>query len=84
MKYGLPDRTLADLNAIFHRYPGITQAVLYGSRAKGKYRNGSDIDLTLKTGNSITRSDLLHIAGDCYAKGPYPRTRLRGGVLGHY
>jgi predicted nucleotidyltransferase len=64
MKYGLPDRTLADLNAIFHRYPGIKQAVLYGSRAKGKYRGGSDIDLTLKTDNSFTRSDLLRIAGD--------------------
>ena len=64
MKYGLPGRTLADLNAIFHHYPSIKQAVLYGSRAKGKHRDGSDIDLTLKTDESFTRSDLLHIAGD--------------------
>lgn len=64
MKYGLPDQTLLTLNEIFNRYPGIKQAVLYGSRAKGKYRNGSDIDLTLKTTGEFTFTDLLHIAGD--------------------
>ena len=64
MEYGLSDRTLDSLNAIFRKYPGIKQAVLYGSRAKGKYRNGSDIDLSLITDNTFTRSELLHITGD--------------------
>jgi len=64
MKYGLPSRTLATLDSIFRKYPGIRQAILYGSRAAGKYRNGSDIDLTLKTDNTFARVDLLHIAGD--------------------
>jgi len=64
MEYGLSDRTLDRLNAIFRKYPGIKQAVLYGSRAKGKYRNGSDIDLSLITDNTFTRSELLHITGD--------------------
>jgi predicted nucleotidyltransferase len=64
MKYGLPDRTLATLESIFLKYPGVRQAILYGSRAKGTYRNGSDIDLTLKTDNTFNNSDLLHIAGD--------------------
>jgi predicted nucleotidyltransferase len=64
MKYGLPDKTLDTLESIFRKYPGISQAILYGSRAKGNYRNGSDIDLSLKTDNSFTRTDLLHIAGD--------------------
>jgi len=64
MKYGLPDRTLATLNSIFRKYSGIRQAILYGSRAAGKYRNGSDIDLTLKTDTTFARADLLHIAGD--------------------
>jgi predicted nucleotidyltransferase len=52
------------LFSIFSKYPGIKQAILYGSRAKGKYRNGSDIDLSLKTDNTFTRSDLLNISGD--------------------
>ena len=64
MQYGLSDRTFTTLNSIFLKYSGIKQAVLYGSRAKGKFRNGSDIDLSLKTDDTFTRSDLLHIAGD--------------------
>ena len=64
MKYGLSDQTLATLNAIFRKYPGIRQAILYGSRAKGTYSDGSDIDLTLKPTSDFTFTDLLHIAGD--------------------
>jgi predicted nucleotidyltransferase len=64
MKYGLPDRTLDTLDAIFRKYLGIKEAILYGSRAKGNCRRGSDIDLSLKTNETFTRTDLLHIAGD--------------------
>jgi len=64
MPYGLSDRTLDTLYSIFGKYPGIRQVVLYGSRAKGNYRNGSDIDLSLKTDDTFVRADLLRIAGD--------------------
>jgi len=64
MKYGLSDRTFSALYSIFIKYPGIKQVVLYGSRAKGNFRNGSDIDLTIKTDDAFTHSDLLHITGD--------------------
>ena len=64
MQFGLSDNTLNTLNSIFQKYSGIRQAVLYGSRAKGKYREGSDIDLSLKTGDNFTFTDLLHISGD--------------------
>ena len=64
MQYGLPDRTLNTLYSIFRKYPGVKQVILYGSRAKGNYRSGSDIDMTLKTDNTFTRTDLLRIAGD--------------------
>ena len=47
MSYGLPDLTVAKLQGVFARHPEIEQVVLYGSRAKGNYRPGSDIDLTL-------------------------------------
>jgi len=47
--YGLSDRTLNTLGALFRKYPGIEGVTLYGSRAKGTYRNGSDIDITLHT-----------------------------------
>ena len=64
MIYGLSDRTINTLHSIFRKYPGIRQVILYGSRAKGNYRNGSDIDLSLKTGENFSFTDLLRIAGD--------------------
>jgi predicted nucleotidyltransferase len=48
MKYGLSDITLEKLNSVFVRHPEIKEVVLYGSRAKGNYREGSDIDITMK------------------------------------
>ena len=64
MQYGLSDRTLNTLDSIFRRYSGIKQAILYGSRAKGNFRIGSDIDLSLKTDDKFTHTELLHISGD--------------------
>ena len=47
MVHGLSDETVAKIRAVFARFPEVEQAVLYGSRAKGNARPGSDIDLTL-------------------------------------
>lgn len=47
MKYGLSDSTLEKLCSVFAQFPEVEKAVLYGSRAKGNYKTGSDIDLTL-------------------------------------
>ncbi|MEO8119703.1 MAG: nucleotidyltransferase domain-containing protein [Rhodoferax sp.] len=46
MKYGLPERTIAQISAVLAQHSA-ERAVLYGSRAKGNYKPGSDIDLTL-------------------------------------
>lgn len=42
---GLDNRILIILNQIFSKYPMIRQVKLFGSRAKGNYRENSDIDL---------------------------------------
>jgi Polymerase beta, Nucleotidyltransferase len=47
MKYGLSDGTVQKKQAVLKGYQQVDQAILYGSRAKGNYKNGSDIDLTL-------------------------------------
>lgn len=47
MNHGLSDSTVAKIRGVLARFPAIDKAVLYGSRAKGNYRPGSDIDLTL-------------------------------------
>ena len=47
MKYGLSDATIDKLCGVLAQFPEVERAVLYGSRAKGNYKVGSDIDLTL-------------------------------------
>lgn len=45
--FGLKENTIKKINSIFEKHEEIEKVVIYGSRAKGNYRNGSDIDLTL-------------------------------------
>lgn len=45
--YGLTERDMKTIQDIFKRYSDITQVRLFGSRAKGNYKQGSDIDLVL-------------------------------------
>jgi len=54
MKFGLNESTIERIRAVFATYPQLEKAVLYGSRAKGNYRNCSDIDLTLFGGADLT------------------------------
>ncbi|MDR1908534.1 MAG: nucleotidyltransferase domain-containing protein [Spirochaetaceae bacterium] len=49
------------LEDILAGHRGIRSAVLYGSRATGAYRNGSDIDLTLHVDDSFSYNDLLRV-----------------------
>lgn len=48
MQYGLKKETIKKINTLFAKYEEVEEAVLYGSRAKGNYKPGSDVDLTLK------------------------------------
>lgn len=52
-RFGLNETTISSVTAVFSRYAEVESAVIYGSRAKGNYREGSDIDLTL-TGPQLT------------------------------
>ncbi len=62
-KFGLSPETLSALRALFTRFSKIDEVTIYGSRAKGNYRLGSDIDLTL-IGPSLGLSDLLKIQNE--------------------
>ena len=46
-EFGLPPATLATIRRILAETPAVDKAIIYGSRAKGSQRPGSDIDLTL-------------------------------------
>ena len=51
--HGISQRTFDLLMKTFGDFPEVEQVVLFGSRAKGKYSAGSDIDLAVK-GNEVT------------------------------
>ena len=44
---GLSKQTVKGIHRVLSCFPCVDQAILYGSRVKGTYHNGSDIDLTL-------------------------------------
>ncbi len=52
MKFGLKQTIISQINNVFTKYPQVESAIIYGSRAKGNYKPGSDIDLTL-TGSDV-------------------------------
>ncbi|MEO5344778.1 MAG: nucleotidyltransferase domain-containing protein [Magnetococcus sp. YQC-9] len=47
METGLRQRDLALMHAVFRQVKEIRAVVLFGSRAKGNFRPGSDVDLCL-------------------------------------
>jgi predicted nucleotidyltransferase len=47
MRFGLKEEVIKKINDVFTKYPQIEKAILYGSRAKGNFKIGSDIDLAL-------------------------------------
>lgn len=64
MKYGLSPSTVEKIHAVLHDYPQVEKAILYGSRAKGNYRTGSDIDLVLQGGADLTLNVLYQILNE--------------------
>lgn len=59
-EFGLTEGTQAKINGVFARYPQIDGVTLYGSRAKGNYKRGSDIDLVIAS-HTMTLAQLLRL-----------------------
>ena len=60
MAYGLSDDTVNKIHVCLELFPAVEKAVLYGSRAKGNFKNGSDIDLAL-FGSLLNRKILFKL-----------------------
>ena len=58
--FGLPSGALHALKSVFMQYTHINQVIIYGSRAKGNYRHGSDIDICLDA-PLLSTTELLKI-----------------------
>jgi uncharacterized protein len=63
MRFGLKEQTIESICAVLARHPAVEKAVLFGSRAKGNFKPGSDIDLTL-FGPSLTPQELTAIVDE--------------------
>ncbi len=60
MRFGLSDTVIEELQDVFRRHANIRKVLIFGSRSKGNYRAGSDIDLAI-VGNNIDYEQLLTI-----------------------
>ena len=63
MRYGLKDKAIEQIISVLAGYPQVEKAILYGSRAKGNYKIGSDIDLTM-IGDMLTIHIINQISND--------------------
>ena len=59
--FGLENVDLQRIVAIFRQNENIESATIFGSRAKGDFRNGSDIDISIK-GVNLHFDDLIEIS----------------------
>jgi uncharacterized protein len=59
-KYGLLKEDIKSLVSIISSNDKVDKIILFGSRAKGNYTNGSDIDLAIK-GHLLKLNDLLDL-----------------------
>lgn len=58
--FGLKSSDIDAIQAILKTHPNVDQVHIYGSRAKGNFKPGSDIDLCL-FGSKLDLSELLQI-----------------------
>lgn len=63
MKFGLSDMDFEKINLVFTKFPTIRKVLIYGSRAKGNFREGSDIDLAL-FGNHLENETIFQLVNE--------------------
>jgi len=63
MDTGLSQPLLSQIKGVFSKFPTISKAVLFGSRARGDYKPQSDIDIAI-FGKTITSDNINQIFMD--------------------
>jgi predicted nucleotidyltransferase len=63
MNYGLSGKITSVILGVLEKHSAVEQALIFGSRAKGNFKTGSDIDLAL-SGNSLSTDEALCIQGE--------------------
>ena len=68
---GLIDRDLYYIRKALEKHPEIERAILYGSRALGNYKKGSDVDLAI-VGKRVTHKIIVRLNDDLNEVYPLP------------
>lgn len=71
MSHGLRDSDLSCIENAVRQIEEIEECILFGSRAKGNYKRGSDVDLAIK-GDRITFSTVSHLHDWLNEESPMP------------
>lgn len=59
--FGLRDSDINTIRQVLQQFPEVQSALMFGSRAKGNYRSGSDVDIALK-GEALSYQIILRIS----------------------
>lgn len=59
--HGLSKSDLKAIREVLGQFPEVEQGIIFGSRAKGTHKNGSDVDLALK-GSELTFEQATRIS----------------------
>ena len=60
-KLGLFQSDIQEITSVLSRFKAVDEAFIFGSRAKGTFHNGSDVDIALK-GRNLSFSDISRIS----------------------
>lgn len=68
--FGLTSADITSIIQVLEAHPEVEEAIIYGSRAMGNYKPGSDVDLALK--GLLKESRVMDIAAQLNERLPLP------------
>jgi len=68
--FGLKDSDIALILSVLQQHPDVKEAIIFGSRAMGNYKSGSDVDIALK--GKLNPETLSHITIELNQRLPLP------------
>ncbi len=69
--HGLKDSDLVVIREILGRFPNVESAKVYGSRALGTQKPGSDVDIAL-IGKDVSRNTVIQVSALLNEESPLP------------
>lgn len=71
MRFGLREEDITYMIEAFEKFPEIEKAAIFGSRAKGNYKRGSDVDIAI-FGEQVTFDTVSELHTNLEDESPMP------------